>query len=197
MMRIRYQNGMTLLEVMISVFVLSVGLIGIAKLQVTSKQNNFDAVQRITATTLAYEIIERMRANATTLTEYVDTSGTRIIDKTSITSEPTPTCGNSDAVCSEVELAAHDLWEFKEALSGATEKNGNTNTGGLDEFTACISGPDTGAAGVYTVAIAWRGRIPLSNPTTNNCGATSGAYGEGNKYRRVLQFVTYIDNQEL
>lgn len=197
MMRTKYQKGMTLLEVMISVFVLSIGLIGIAKLQVTSKQNNFDAVQRVTATTLAYEVIERMRANATMLAEYVDTSGTRTLNKTSITSEPSPTCGSSDTTCSGLQLAAHDLWEFKEALSGATERNGNNYTGGLDEFTACISGPLTGAAGVYTVAIAWRGRTPLSNPTTNNCGATSGAYGDNNEYRRVLQFVAYIDNQEL
>jgi hypothetical protein len=50
---------------------------------------------------------------------------------------------------------------------------------------------------VYTVAIAWRGRTPLSNPATNNCGATSGFYGDSNEYRRVLQFVAYIDNQEL
>lgn len=187
---------MTLLEVMVAVFVLSVGLIGVAKLQVTSKQNNFDAVQRITATTLAYEIIERMRSNPTNLTEYVGNNGTYIINTTTIPQEPTPKCDTTaNNSCTGKQLAIHDLWEFKEALSGATEKKAGVYTGGLDAFTACISGPITGDAGVYTIAIAWKGRTVLSNPTTNNCGDTSGFYGDNNEYRRVIEFVTFIDNQ--
>lgn len=191
------QTGMTLLEVMVAVFVLSVGLIGIAKLQVTSKQNNYDAIQRITATTLAYEIIERMRANPTHLADYVGANGTYILNYDTITQEPTPACNSSSATCDGDKLAAHDLWEFQEALNGVTEKNGNNYTGGLDSFTACISGPTTGAADVYTIAISWRGRTALSNPTRNNCGATSGLYGNNNQYRRMAQFVAYIDNQDL
>jgi type IV pilus assembly protein PilV len=190
------QTGMTLLEVMVAVFVLSIGLIGIAKLQVASKQNNFDAVQRITATTLAYEILERMRANPTHLAGYVNVNGTLILNGTTISTEPSPTCV-SGAKCNGDELAAHDIWEFQEALNGVTEKNGSTYTGGLDSFTACISGPTTGEAGVYTVAIAWRGRTALSNPASNNCGATTGLYGSNNEYRRVAEYVTYIDNQDL
>lgn len=189
------QSGMTLLEVLVAVFVLSVGLIGVAKLQITSKQNNFDAVQRITATTLAYEITERMRSNPTNLTEYVGNNGTYVLNASTIAQEPTPTCDTSSSTCSGQQLAIHDLWEFKEALSGATEQKGSLYTGGLDSFTACISGPVTGAAGVYTIAIAWKGRTVLSNPTTNNCGETSGLYGNSNEYRRVIEFVTYIDNQ--
>lgn len=195
MIRSRYQSGMTLLEVLISVFVLSVGLIGIAKLQVTSKQNNFDAVQRITATTIAYDIIERMRNNPQQLQAYVDTSGTRTLNKTSIPTEPTPGCGSSGSSCSTLELAQHDLWEIKEMLRGTAEMKGTAATGGLDEFTVCLTGPNTGAAGVYTIAIAWRGRTALSNPTGNNCGATSGSYGTNNEYRRVVEFVTFIDDQ--
>ncbi len=186
---------MTLLEVMISVFVLSIGLIGIAKLQVTSKQNNFDALQRITATTVAYDIIERMRNNPEQLLAYVDDSGTRTLNKTSIGQEPIPTCGGSATPCTSLQLAQHDLWEFKEMLRGSAEMKGNVATGGLDEFTACLSGPNTGEAGVYTIAIAWRGRTALSDPTGNNCGATSGFYGENNKYRRVVEFTVYLDNQ--
>ena len=190
---------MTLLEVLVAVFVLSVGLIGIAKLQITSKQNNFDAVQRVTATTQAYEIIERMRANPTALEDYVDASGTRIFNSNSIPNEPAPTCGTA-AQCTGTQLAAHDLWEFKEALKGAAERTGaqaDTYTGGLDNFTSCISGPNTGAAGVYTIAIAWKGRTATSNPTINNCGETSGFYGDNNEYRRVIQFITFIDDQEM
>lgn len=190
------QRGMTMVEVMVAVFVLSVGLIGIAKLQVTSKQNNFDALQRITAATLAYEIIERMRANPSNLGGYVSANGTLMLNTNTITDEPSPNCSDS-STCIGEELAAHDLWDFQQALSGVTEKNGDNNTGGLDSFTACISGPSTGAAGVYTVAIVWRGRTALSNPTNNNCGATSGLYGDNNEYRRVAQFVSYIDNQDL
>jgi type IV pilus assembly protein PilV len=193
----KFQTGMTMLEVMVAVTVLSVGLIGIAKLQVTSKQNNFDAVQRITATTLAYEILERMRANPTSLGEYVSANGTYILNADTITDQPSPNCSNSDATCTGSELADHDLWEFQQALSGVTEQKGNSYTGGLDSFTACISGPSTGDAGVYTIAIAWRGRMATSNPTSNNCGATTTLYGDNNEYRRVAEYVTFIDNQDL
>ena len=57
------QNGATLIEVLIAVVVLSIGLLGLAGLQVTSVQSNHSAYQRSQATLLAYDLAERMRAN--------------------------------------------------------------------------------------------------------------------------------------
>lgn len=57
--------GFTLLEVLVATFILAIGLLGVASLQATSIRNNQSAYLRSQATILAYDIIERMRANST------------------------------------------------------------------------------------------------------------------------------------
>lgn len=57
------QKGFTLLEVLIAVLVLSLGLLGIAGMQMISLKNTNSAYQRAQATQSAYDIIDRMRAN--------------------------------------------------------------------------------------------------------------------------------------
>jgi type IV pilus assembly protein PilV len=56
-------QGFSLLEIMVSVFILAVGLLGLANLQMVSLKNNHSAQYRTTATVLAYDIIDRMRLN--------------------------------------------------------------------------------------------------------------------------------------
>lgn len=58
-------NGFTLLEVMIAVFMLALGLLGLANLQMLSLKNNHSAQFRTSATVFAYDIIDRMRLNRT------------------------------------------------------------------------------------------------------------------------------------
>lgn len=59
------QRGTTLIETLVALVVLSIGLLGIAALQMTSLRNNRGAHQRAQAEQLAYEIVDRMRANRT------------------------------------------------------------------------------------------------------------------------------------
>lgn len=59
----RRNRGFTLIEVLVSLVVLSMGLLGVAALQLTSLRNNTSAAQRSQATFLAYDIADRMRAN--------------------------------------------------------------------------------------------------------------------------------------
>ncbi len=56
-------RGFTLIEVMVALVVLAVGLLGMASLMVRSQQSNEGAYSRSQATILAYDIVERMRAN--------------------------------------------------------------------------------------------------------------------------------------
>lgn len=59
------QRGATLIEVLVTLIILSVGLLGMAGLQTLSMQSNHSAYYRSQATFLAYDISERMRANRT------------------------------------------------------------------------------------------------------------------------------------
>lgn len=62
---LRYERGMTLVEALVALVVLSIGLLGVAALQMTSLRNNHSAHVRSQATALAYDISDRMRANRT------------------------------------------------------------------------------------------------------------------------------------
>ena len=57
------QRGTTLIETLVALVVLSVGLLGIAALQMTSLRNNRGAHLRSQAQVMAYDITDRMRAN--------------------------------------------------------------------------------------------------------------------------------------
>lgn len=57
--------GMTLIEVLVTLVIISVGLLGVAALQITTVRNNQDAYVRSQAAMLASDMLDRMRANRT------------------------------------------------------------------------------------------------------------------------------------
>src|SRR5882724_11312914 len=59
----RCGRGFTLVEALVALVVLSIGLLGIAGLQITSLKANHGSATRTQAVYLAYDIIDRMRAN--------------------------------------------------------------------------------------------------------------------------------------
>ncbi len=61
-------RGFTLIEVLVAILVMSVGLLGVAALQLTSLRANHSSSLRSQATLLAYDIVDRMRANQTAAT---------------------------------------------------------------------------------------------------------------------------------
>lgn len=184
----RRHNGFSMIEVMVAMFVFAVGILTVAGLQIVSKRTNYEAVQRTTATYLAYDIIERMRANPDELDIYVDD----VLGETRAT--PAPLC--TAAACNATQLAAFDVWEWQQAIGGVAEVSGGVNTGGLVNPTGCISGPAIGGQGVYTITIAWQGVDELTNNfTTDDCGSAkklAGEYGADYEYRRLIQISTYI-----
>lgn len=73
MLRTRqHQRGVTLIESMIALLVISVGLLGIAALQLTSMQQNNSALQNSKAVWIAYNMADRIRANQSEFANYDD-----------------------------------------------------------------------------------------------------------------------------
>ncbi|WP_196801170.1 type IV pilus modification protein PilV [Thioalkalivibrio sp. ALE16] len=59
----RRHSGVTLIEVMVTVLVLSIGLIGLASLQGNALKANHSAYMRAQATILAYDMLDMMRVD--------------------------------------------------------------------------------------------------------------------------------------
>tara|TARA_Y100001933_G_C18949461_1_gene543053 strand:- start:398 stop:838 length:441 start_codon:yes stop_codon:yes gene_type:complete len=59
----RFQRGVTLIEILITLLVLAVGLLGLAALQGVSLKTGQVSLYRTQATNLAYEVIDHARAN--------------------------------------------------------------------------------------------------------------------------------------
>lgn len=159
------EQGVSLIEVLVSLVILSLGVLAVVALQLVSKRNNADAGQRTIAAQLAYDMIERMRANSSPTILNLYLTGNSPLGRGSRgATEPSPNC--KSATCTPAQLATHDLWAWEQTLDGAAETLGTSKTGGLVLPTACINGPAGGGDGTYTVTIVWRGTVGI--PDANN-----------------------------
>lgn len=98
-------RGFTLLEILISVLVLSIGLLGLAGLQTLSLRSNHSAYLRSQATLLAYDIIDKMRANP-----QVAQAGAYL---TNFGDAPNSGTNCETATCAPANLAVFDLSQWK------------------------------------------------------------------------------------
>lgn len=121
------QQGFSLVEVLIALAVLSIGLLGLAALQTVSLKVGHDSYQRTQATMLAYDMIDRMRANPSAL-------AAGRYNVVAVNTNP----GSSDCVsvsCSVNELADYDIRTWHSTLAaklsqgqGTISTSGSTRT---------------------------------------------------------------------
>jgi type IV pilus assembly protein PilV len=105
------QTGVTLIEVLVSVLVLSVGLLGIAGLNVFGLNYSSSAYQRSQATQLAYDIIDRMRANRAE----AEKAGSGYVTAMGGTYTASTSC--ETGVCTPVQMAAYDKANWRVELA--------------------------------------------------------------------------------
>lgn len=184
------QRGFSLLELLVSLVVFSVGLLGVAGLQMVSKQAGYEGMQRTLASQVAYGLLEDMRTNGSGISVYAAAND---LGGGSLSALPVSSCRDPNTPCTPAQKAVHDLWYWERMVDGAQELGVEGQTGGLVFPTVCVDGPGGGVAGIYLVSVAWRGGVELANPETSQCGAGGGNYGAGDRYRRVIQVATFID----
>jgi len=179
------QNGMTFIEVLIALVIMVTGILGAVAMQATAKKGSFDAMQRSLASSLAQDIVERMRSNdATQLSQYIG------YDYGVSLGSSVPAC-TTTAGCGSANMVTNDLYEWELALMGANVKKATSNVGGLINSRACIAV----SGNAVTVAITWQGRTETKdsrttidtgtdadgNATTGTCGGSAD-----DKRRQVL-----------
>lgn len=57
------EQGFTLIEILVSVLILSLGVLGLIAMESLALKNNLSAYHRSQATILAYDLVDKMRAN--------------------------------------------------------------------------------------------------------------------------------------
>jgi len=101
------QRGTTLIEVLISLLILAIGLLGMSGLQTVSLRSTQSAYLRTQASIASNDIVERVRANL---------QGVEANSYNNIAGEATAAC-NTAVGCSFSELASNDIAEWKGALA--------------------------------------------------------------------------------
>ncbi len=97
------QLGISLIEVLVSLVIVSIVLLGMMKLQITSLQHNQSAASVSQANLVAYDILERMRVNkGTDIAAYFNVKG---VDKGCTiysSSDAKPDCSVSDMALDDI-----------------------------------------------------------------------------------------------
>ena len=145
------QCGFTLLEVLIALLILSIGLLGLASLQTNGLRSNQMASMRTTATQLAYDIADRMRANP------AGVDAQNYVIAVNDADPVIPGGENCEGVtCTSSQMATYDLAQWRGAirsLPGGTSAIARTVTGSVvthtitvywDEYRQGITGTDCG-----------------------------------------------------
>ena len=104
-------RGFSLIEVLVALLVLSIGLLGLAALQTTSLQYNTGSYFRTQATFLAYDIIDRMRANTDAV---VDNDNNGYDQPTTTNVSPPVNCDTTS--CTSAELALYDVRKWYDRI---------------------------------------------------------------------------------
>ena len=132
----RRQSGFTLIEILVAVVILSVGLLGVASLQVQS------AYLRSQATLLAYDMADRMRVNTTRAIagDYnnFDTTGEVPSD---------PGCISDNSGCSAANQSNTDLFEWAARVNGSN--------GAIALLPDAQGQVIRGAGKLFTIQVTW------------------------------------------
>lgn len=133
-------RGFSLVEVLVSLVILSVGLLGIAGLYVESLRAERTSLYRLTAVTLAADMADRIRANAVAGVAYAG-SGPGVDHN----------CVNGIAGCAPGQLAADDWFSWYQDVLGRlpgepTASIAVANVPPLTQYTIRLNWPEPGQA---------------------------------------------------
>jgi len=174
----RGQHGTTLIEILISVVILLVALLGAAGMMVRSNQSEMESYQRVQALTLLQDMAARLNANRQVAACYA-MAGAMTTAGTGGISAPSCTTGSA----AQQATVTSDLTAWNNALLGNTETaaSGTVALGAMIGARGCIEAIDT-VNQVYRVTVAWQGLVKTVVPSLP-CG--SGNFGSDG-YRRAI-----------
>ncbi len=146
-------TGFSLMEILVSLIVLSVGLLGLSGLQIAAIKGTNDAHFRNEASFLLMDTSNRMRSNRQGMNDYL-ASVTDTTISLSCASEGIANCEGADSNCSAIDLAKYDLNEM------ACNAQNKLPTGAIELVKIAAPVTDCGVAvgiadAYYSLSFSW------------------------------------------
>lgn len=177
------QAGVTLIEVLVSLLIIVLGLLGLAGLQVRMQQAEFESYERSQALVLLYDMVDRINVHRETASCFrvSTTAGTPYLG---VGSTAVPACTVSTGADNAEANASIAEWDA--LLQGAAETKGGGSVGAMVGARGCASydaaselldagGAAMSGTGVYTVTVAWQGTADTFAPAVNCANNLYGA----------------------
>jgi len=140
---IKRQRGFSMIEVLVTMIVLSIGLLGLAGLQLNAMRSNHSAYLRSQASTITSDIIDRMLVNRATARAGSYDTGLGV----PVAVLPSNCDGDAADNCSVTEMATLDIDQWKSSLSNLLPSGDGTISravvGGLTTVTVTIQWDDS------------------------------------------------------
>lgn len=178
------QQGISLIEVLITIVILAVGLLGLAGLQLRLQASEVEAYQRTHALMLVEDMTNRISANRNNVSAYVTT-----------VTGPVGTGDDQPAICAG-NVEEYDLCQWSNALKGVAEQSGVNNIGAMIGARGCVE--DLGTGEEFLITVAWQGLTPTVAPASS-CGENLYDGGDDTNCvndlcRRVMSTIIRIGN---
>ncbi len=163
-----HMAGTTMIEVLVTMLILGVGLLGLSLLQMTSLKEGLDTAQRSHGIWIAQEIIERMRANPNGLSTGYTAAAAQ--GQGLCAGGPAQMCSDHNtgsakvnaAACTAVNMAEFDLWEVMCGYDNGDDANGSRIvSNGSDNIVidslsiTCTGGATCPAGSDFTIQLQW------------------------------------------
>jgi type IV pilus assembly protein PilV len=181
-------RGFSMIEVLVTLVIIMLGLLGLLAVQVRSHQAEFESYQRSQALILLTDMVQRINANRKAAGCYAVTDATSGAPYFGASYSGTPSCTAYGEEKTQARAVA-DITAWDNLLKGAAESQGGTSVGAMIGARGCVS--FDAASNTYRVSVAWQGLVDTVNPTTVDAALTCGKdlYGTEARRRIVSQVV--------
>ncbi len=164
-----------MIEVLVTIVILTIGLLGLAGLQARLQVSEMESYQRAQALILLEDMAHRITSNrsANYVLGIVYGEGMDCPAETATTLD-------------------RDVSEWCNTLKGVAETKDGANIGAMIGARGCIQST---AAGEYLVTVAWQGLAPIGGPPEGvTCGANQydGGACAGDRCRRTVTTIVRI-----
>jgi type IV pilus assembly protein PilV len=176
------QRGTSMTEVLVTVVILALGLLGLAGLQIRLQLSEMEAYQRAQAMILLEDMANRFAANRNFAADYV-------------TGTSAPLGADMTCPLAAATLQQRDAHEWCHALQGAAEKSDTSNVGTMIGGRGCVESLNNNE---YLITVAWQGLgAVLAPPASVQCGkdlynAATGSSCTDDRCRRVVTTIVRI-----